>query len=353
MYDIIFADDKTQKSAETWNELKRKFPTAKKVDFTIGETVAFESARKKAFTKMFWIIWPDLIVDSSFDFSYQADEWSNDYIHVFKNGIYYDGIALFPKHSSVSRNELKTRFFLNKKEVDITASSPLKFDIVFISYQEPNADSNYEKLLKIIPAAKRIHGVKGIHQAHIEAAKQASTEMFWVVDGDAEMVEDFSFDYQVPKWNHDHVHVWRSRNPINDLEYGYGGVKLLPRLLTINMDLNKADMTTSISTKFKSVEQVSNITSFNTDPFNTWKSAFRECAKLASKTIRGQINKETDERLSRWCSAYGRDRLYGDYAISGARAGRKYGNDNVDKPDRLVLINDFDWLKEQFDASCI
>ena len=31
--------------------------------------------------------------------------------------------------------------------------------------------------------------------------------------------------------------------------------------------------------------QVSNITAFNTDPFNTWRSAFRECTKLASAII--------------------------------------------------------------------
>ena len=46
------------------------------------------------------------------------------------------------------------------------------YDIVFISYQEPNADENYDKLKERFPLAKRVHGVKGIHQAHIEAAKK-------------------------------------------------------------------------------------------------------------------------------------------------------------------------------------
>ena len=44
--------------------------------------------------------------------------------------------------------------------------------------------------------------------------------MFWVVDGDAELVENFELDFQVPKWEHDVVHVWRSQNPINGLVYG-------------------------------------------------------------------------------------------------------------------------------------
>jgi hypothetical protein len=118
--------------------------------------------------------------------------------------------------------------------------------------------------------------------------------MFWVVDGDASIVHSFNFDYQVPKWQRDQVFVWQSQNPINDLVYGYGGVKLFPRKETINMDINSTDMTTSISSKFNAVEQLSNITAFNTDEFSTWSSAFRECCKLASAVIDRQQQEETD-----------------------------------------------------------
>lgn len=219
------------------------------------------------------------------------------------------------------------------------------YDIVFISYQEPNADENFENLKSRFPTAKRIHGVKGIHQAHIAAAKKCFTKMFWVVDGDAVIVDDFDFSYSVDEWNLETVHVWRSINPVNDLVYGYGGVKLLPRKLTLNMDTTKPDMTTSISSKFKAVQEISNITAFNTDPFNTWKSAFRECAKLASKTIDRQKTEETDIRLKTWTSV-GQDRPFGKHAIQGARAGMAFG---LSKDSDIRLINDFDWLKEQFE----
>ena len=32
------------------------------------------------------------------------------------------------------------------------------------------------------------------------------------------------------------------------------------------------------------------------------ESAFRECAKLSSKTIRGKTNEETKDRLDIWCT---------------------------------------------------
>jgi len=195
-----------------------------------------------------------------------------------------------------------------------------------------------------------VHGVKGIHQAHIEAAKLCDTPMIWIVDGDATIADDFEFDYQVPAWQYSHVHVWRSKNPINGLVYGYGGVKLFPREATINMDISKPDMTTSISDKFVAVKKVSNITGFNTGEFETWKSAFRECCKLSSKTIDRQKDGETDQRLKIWCSV-GRNKPFGEFAISGAKAGALYGARNKGDIQALKKINDFEWLKDQFDGN--
>jgi hypothetical protein len=219
------------------------------------------------------------------------------------------------------------------------------YDIVFISYNEPNAEENWQRLSSRFPLAKRVHGVKGIHQAHIVAAKKCFTNMFWVVDGDAVILDTFDFSYKTKLL--DTVHVWRSSNPINDLEYGNGGVKLLPRHMTINMNITKPDMTTSISTKFKPVLEISNITAFNSDPFNTWKSAFRECVKLSSRIIDRQVTDETSKRLDVWCTK-GIDRTFGNYAINGAIAGSKYGIQYKYDISALKKINDFDWLASEF-----
>ena len=223
------------------------------------------------------------------------------------------------------------------------------YDIVFISYQEPSADANYAALKTRFPMTKRVHGVKGIHQAHIAAAKKCFTKMFWIVDGDAVIMDDFNFDYKVPSHQQDHVHVWRSKNPVNDLVYGYGGIKLFPRRMTINMDTSKPDMTTSITDKFKPMPQLANITAFNTGPFETWKSAFRECTKLASKIIDRQKNEETENRLHIW-QTVGKDRPYGEFALRGAQAGSAYGKASQGDIEALKKINDFEWLLEKFNG---
>jgi hypothetical protein len=315
--------------------------------FIISNYEEYLNAIKMSTTEVFWAVWTDIVLDSNFKFEYQVPYYNQNIVHVFKNGDYFDGICLFSTNIIVSKKEFDNRFFINKKEVDITASSPVSYDIIFISYNESNADQTYRDLSTRFPRIKRIHGIKGIHQAHIKAAELSSTELFYVVDGDAIILDNFNFDYQVPKIFREQVHVWKSKNPINNLEYGYGGVKLLPKQLTLRMDLSKPDMTTSISSKFKIINSVSNTTLFNTDPFNAWKSAFRECAKLSSRVIDRQNDEETQKRLDIWCSI-GLDKPYGEYAVAGAIAGRQYGTEHKNNLEALRKINDFNWLEVTF-----
>lgn len=344
MYDIFFISS-TSETDEQFFKIKSKYPRAVK----LNSANRLDDISKISFTRMFWVIWDDFILDDDFDLNMEVPDYDQKYIHIWKNGNFFDGLALFPKNKKISTKEFNYRFYTNdKKEIDQTVSQSRPFDIIFLSYNESNADENYEKLKIRYPRAKRVHGVKGIHQAHIEAAKISSTFMFFVVDADAIIEDDFDFKYEFPYWEKNMTVVWRSRNPINGLEYGYGGVKLFNKELTINMNVNSTDMTTSISNKFIPVSKVSNITAFNTDEFSTWKSAFRECVKLSSKSIQRQNSEETESRLETWCSvAEGR---YSEYALKGAIAGREYGRKYKDDFESLKKINDFEWLKEFYES---
>jgi len=247
--------------------------------------------------------------------------------------------------SNVYSPEKSKEYKSNVKPV-LRSPNDNPYDMVFISFNEPFADENYSKLKTKFPGLKRVDGVVGIHNAHIQAATICETDYFWVIDADAEIVDDFKFDYRVPFYDKLKVRVWRAKNPVNDLVYGYGGVKLLPRIATIHMRKDKPDMTTSICDLYEPIMVVSNTTKFNTDPFNTWRSAFRECAKLASQVI--DTSKETMERLNVWCTI-GEDREYGNYAIEGAIEGRAYGLKHKGDLVALSNINNFDWMKEQYD----
>ena len=232
-------------------------------------------------------------------------------------------------------------------------------DVIQISYYEETADENFEILQLFAPHARRVEGVKGIFDAHQAAARIAETSNFYVVDADAIIEEtfDFKFSPKSTKLEYGHfpqtdcIYTWRSRNPVNDLLYGYGGVKLFPRKQLIEAKTWNVDMTTTLGCPFVPPFQISNITAFTTNPFETWKSAFRECCKLSSKVIDRQKSEETNKRLRIWCTYIEGDPAFGQYALIGAKAGASYGARNKNKPDELRLINDFDWLQEKFDAN--
>ena len=231
-------------------------------------------------------------------------------------------------------------------------------DVIQISYHEPYADDNFELLQLFAPHAKRIQGVKGIFEAHKAAAEIAETSHFYVIDADAIIDEEFSFRFKPDKnkeqwpgvYESECVYVWRSRNPVNDLLYGYGGAKLFQRKAMREAQDWSVDMTTTIGCPFVPKFQISNITAFNTDPFNAWRSAFRECTKLASAIIPHGDNLDNEYRLKVW-QTKGADREFGEYVILGAKQGADFGYEYKDKKHILNNINDFDWLKEVFDDS--
>jgi hypothetical protein len=235
---------------------------------------------------------------------------------------------------------------------NIKCNLPEQLDVVFISYNEPNAETNWQKVLAKAPNAKRVNGVKGIVAAHKQAASIVTTDMFYVVDGDADLADYWDFKFQPNLFDRDCVHVWRSINPVNELKYGYGGVKLFPTTLVISANPNNTDMTTSLSDKFKLMPKISNTTAFNSDEFSTWRSAFRECAKLSGKVLKRQMVRETEKRLDIWCTL-GNDKPFGKYAIAGAIAGRKFGEENQGNDKILQKVNDYDWLKSKFNENVL
>ena len=228
-------------------------------------------------------------------------------------------------------------------------------DVFYISYNEDFADENYEMLQVFAPLAKRIHGVKGIFNAHKQAAEKSNTKHFYVVDADAIIEEEFTFKFTPSSYvdaypgvpETDCVFTWRSRNPINDLIYGYGAVKLFPKKPFLELTDWSVDMTTSIGCPFVPKFQISNVTAFNTDPFNAWRSAFRECTKLASAIIPNGDNTDNEYRLKVW-QTKGANRENGKYAIQGAQQGADFGKAYRNNIKTLSLINDFEWLEQTF-----
>ena len=334
---------KTDANRKLVDELILKYPhaTFKLLSGSIFNLIKKTSASAK--TSFSWLIDIETIGWESL-MDYNVEAWDKEYLHIFQSKS--ASVYLVPRDLAVDETKGE---FPDKKIIKTTLIRKPPHDVFFIQYDENNASKNLRYVTEKRPDVKIINGIKGIFNAHLEAAKQSQTDFFWVVDADATVIDAFDFEYDIPEWEFDVVHIWKSINPINQLEYGHSGVKLIPKHLILMADEETAvDITTSIGAKIKIMDEISNINNFATNPFNAWRSAFRECAKLASGVIDRQVQAETDDRLLAWTSKGGR-RPLGEYVKGGASAGEWYGKTYKGDKTALAMINDYEWLREQFE----
>ena len=105
-------------------------------------------------------------------------------------------------------------------------------DIVYLSYDEPNAEKHYADLLTKVPWAKRVHGVKGSDSAHKACAELSETDRFITIDGDNRIRPNFlnqEINFEEHTDLQSCVISWAGKNIVNGLMYGNGGIKCWPK----------------------------------------------------------------------------------------------------------------------------
>ena len=237
-----------------------------------------------------------------------------------------------------------------------------EFDLIFISYDEPNADANYADLLDKCPWAKRSHGVWGSDAAHKAAAAMSETERFITVDADNIVLEDFfNIELDMDKIGANHVISFAAKNIVNGLVYGNGGIKMWPVEVVNAMRTHEA---APESDKAAQVDfcwniqyvQMNNWYSWvynNGSPLQAWRAGFREGVKMGLEggdvvdpSKLKDIFRENYRRLMVWMTV-GDDIENGLWAIYGARLGCHMTNILRHEWD-WKNVRDFDWLSDYF-----
>jgi hypothetical protein len=238
----------------------------------------------------------------------------------------------------------------------------LDYDIIYLSYDEPNAEENYANLCKKIPWAKRVHGVKGSDAAHKACARLSETDRFITVDGDNIVNAEFltkEFDFDENKDLEKCVISWTARNTINGLMYGNGGLKCWPKEYVLNMrthenaDPNNQHAQVDFCWDIEYIQMNSCYSEIynNATPHQAWRAGFREGVKMAlDRGLRVTINEfqknhwKNLHRLYIWLMV-GADVENGLWAIYGARQGL-YMTMLTDWD--FVNVRDFDYLNNMW-----
>lgn len=235
-----------------------------------------------------------------------------------------------------------------------------EFDVFYLSYDEPQKEEYWAKVQEIAPWAKRVDGVKGFDSAHKECAMQSETDRFITIDGDNIVYpEFFELELDIPDKLKDATLSWASRNIINGLAYGNGGLKLWTKDFVLNMrthenatrDEEKVDF--CWDAKYVQLNNIYSDTCPNGSPFQAFRAGFREGVKMTldrgMKAGEGSVSRYVHEknyrRLLIWASI-GADVDNGLWSIYGARLGIYMAN--IEASFDIAKISDYDWFKSYF-----
>jgi len=221
-------------------------------------------------------------------------------------------------------------------------------DIVFLSNGEPNADANWQHLQNITAKRSnrciRIDGINGRGAAYKTAASSSETPWFFSVFAKLEIDTAFDFAWQPDRMQQVKHYIFNSKNPVNGLEYGHQGlIAYNKKLMLATEKIQGLDFTLS---QPHGVEPVlSGIAHYNSDPWTTWRTAFREVVKLRYyyETV---PDVETEYRLNIW-----QNRAQGNHAewsLRGAQDAMDYYDSVSGNYDSLLLTFEWAWLRDYF-----
>lgn len=227
-----------------------------------------------------------------------------------------------------------------EKAPAILKSKPI--DIVFLSNGELCADEHYEHLLKVVGnnnRVVRVDGVNGRVAAYHAALEVSNTPWAFTVFAKLKVNEAFDWSWQPDRLQKQKHYIFYATNPVNGLEYGHQAMIAYNKKLVLNNVGNGLDFT--LDDEHEVVEMNSGVAHYNTDPFSTWRTAFREAIKLRHAT--DAISKH---RLDVWLSV-GKGN-YGEYSMMGAKDAIEYYDEVERDINKLKYSYEWLWLKDYF-----
>jgi hypothetical protein len=157
-----------------------------------------------------------------------------------------------------------------------------------------------------------------------------------------EVLPDFKFDYQPDRMQQPKHYIFHSRNPLNGLEYGAMNINLYNRQLVLDT-VPGLDFT--LSAAHDVVPICASISRFNTDPWITWRSAFREVLKLQREVDLG-ADVEIEYRLRTWKTvAVGEN---AEWCLQGSQDAAEFYNSVRGDYEQLRLSFDWAWLQDYY-----
>lgn len=211
-----------------------------------------------------------------------------------------------------------------------------KHDIFFISYDETNAEKNWQRLLSLHPNAKRIHKFGSISESHLLCNKLCTTDRFWTIDGDNWLLCEL-FDSEL---DYDLLFYQAIDGVDGNVDSG-GAIKSWKKNSMIDVGMSKGDFCKNATTNYFLIHKVLSEHRYNCTPYETWRHTFRHMTKCFSGIITHKSLQINIDRVQK-------HKQLNVWSYRGYLDAKNYvevcGNDFT----KINKINDYDWLKTHF-----
>ena len=299
-------------------------------EYNLKQGVA-DAIKNHTFTHHYeWFVEQDVTFDTH---NHQPSRWDDVNIEAFgKNS----NALLVPRESkSFILEQVYDYPHIIKKPVDITQP---RFDMIVLGYKEPDLQENYEQIKQKFPQAKLVSGIKGNVNAYKECARQSETEYFWTIFAKSKINDSFMFDYHPDCLERPHHYIFKCYNPMIDYAYGHMGIILYHKQMVLNAQEWGPDFTCSFPVKL--IDQISNEANYFQTPFLTYRTAFRECVKLASHCIESSDPEQNNLILNKWVHSSD------EWTRRGSYDAVKHVNNNED----LMQVFDWEFIESKYSA---
>ena len=214
-------------------------------------------------------------------------------------------------------------------------------DIVFISNGEPNAKKNFKRL-NLHAGAKgnrlvEVSNINGRAAAYHAAAEASTTPWFFAVFAKLEIDVDFNWSWQPDRMQQAKHYIFHAKNPCNGLEYGHQAMIAYNRQLVLDNPGVGLDFT--LDSPHEVVPILSGVAHYDTSPWSSWRTAFRECIKLKASLP----DVESEYRLNKWLDVNS-DEADPQWSRLGAEDAVEYYDQVAGDFDQLKKSYEWEWL---------
>ena len=247
-----------------------------------------------------------------------------------------NSVSLVPRDCIVSK-EIYEYPFLERKIV----ADNCKMDVIFLYNGEKNSQEIYDRLSHrsyVMP--KIVRGITPRLKAYQAAAEQSTTDWFLAVFAKCWMTDNFvQFEWRPDYWQQAKHYIFHNHNKDLDLTYGHMAPIAYNKRLMLE---NTGGLDMTLAQEHAVVPLVISETTL-TDPWDTWRTAFRETAKLLYYQKESN-NLELEFRLNKWLTA---EQIW---YKRGAEDAKNYFESTDGEYSWLMLTNEWDWLNKKFQS---